>query len=500
MHQRTMGWVTVFLLFVVYGINYLDRVALSIVAPMVRRDLGIDAAQMGIVFSTFFVGYALFNFIGGLASDRLGPKRVYVIAVGLWSIFCGMTAITVGFVSLLIVRLLFGMAEGPLCSAANKMVNNWLPRESAATAMGLLSAGSPLGGALAGPIVGVLAAQLGWRPAFWIVCAIGLAWVLVWIATTSDRPAPQASAMPAGGSGAAAAAARAAAAPRACASGGRTVDAAHASDAADVPPLRDYLKQPRILATGVAFFGYNYVLFFFLSWFPSYLVQAHHLNIREMSVATVVPWLVGTIGLACGGVISDGIYKLTGNAMLSRRIVLVGCLLGAGVCVAIAGSVRSTQSAIALMSVSLFPLRDGRDLLGDRSGHRRAGARRRGQRLPALHGKPVGRHRARRHRIHRRAQRLVRVRVRACRRDRARGRGAVRALPAQPCVRCACAARKSASVGVGARREACGLGANAGGGWMPSRPPAHAPSPTSAVRRRRPGDRWRESVAGDGLR
>ncbi|MGV4662291.1 MFS transporter, partial [Burkholderia pseudomallei] len=127
-----------------------------------------------------------------------------------------------------------------------------------------------------------------------------------------------------------------------------------ASDAADVPPLRDYLKQPRILATGVAFFGYNYVLFFFLSWFPSYLVQAHHLNIREMSVATVVPWLVGTIGLACGGVISDGIYKLTGNAMLSRRIVLVGCLLGAGVCVAIAGSVRSTQSAIALMSVSLF--------------------------------------------------------------------------------------------------------------------------------------------------
>lgn len=79
---------------------------------MVQRDLGIDAAQMGIVFSTFFVGYALFNFIGGLASDRLGPKRVYVIAVGLWSIFCGMTAITIGFVSLLIVRLLFGMAEG----------------------------------------------------------------------------------------------------------------------------------------------------------------------------------------------------------------------------------------------------------------------------------------------------------------------------------------------------------------------------------------------------
>ncbi|WP_321790762.1 MFS transporter [Burkholderia pyrrocinia] len=333
MKQKTQAWFTVFLLFLVYGINYLDRVALSIVAPIVQTDLGIDAAQMGLVFSTFFVGYALFNFIGGLASDRLGPKLVYVLSVGLWSIFCGMTALTVGFVSLLIVRLLFGMAEGPLCSAANKMVNNWLPRDAAATAMGLLSAGSPLGGAIAGPIVGLLAAQLGWRPAFWIVCAIGLAWVVLWMVSTSDRPAAPVNEAPD--------------VPAAARAGG---------DDASAPArtLSHYVRQPRILATAAAFFSYNYVLFFFLSWFPSYLVRAHHLNIKEMSVATVVPWLVGTVGLACGGAISDALYRLTGNLLLSRRIVLVTCLLGAGACVAIAGTVQSTQGAVALMSVSLF--------------------------------------------------------------------------------------------------------------------------------------------------
>ncbi|WP_175943876.1 MFS transporter [Burkholderia pyrrocinia] len=333
MKQKSQAWFTVFLLFIVYGINYLDRVALSIVAPIVQTDLGIDAAQMGIVFSTFFVGYALFNFIGGLASDRLGPKLVYVLAVGLWSIFCGMTALTVGFVSLLIVRLLFGMAEGPLCSAANKMVNNWLPRDGAATAMGLLSAGSPLGGAIAGPIVGLLAAQFGWRPAFWIVCAIGLAWVVLWMVSTSDRPATPANEAP------------------------NVPAAARASDddaSAPARTLSHYVRQPRILATAAAFFSYNYVLFFFLSWFPSYLVRAHHLNIKEMSIATVVPWLVGTVGLACGGAISDALYRLTGNLLLSRRIVLVTCLLGAGACVAIAGTVQSTQGAVALMSVSLF--------------------------------------------------------------------------------------------------------------------------------------------------
>ncbi|HKT63563.1 MAG TPA: MFS transporter [Burkholderia sp.] len=342
MKQKSQAWFTVFLLFLVYGINYLDRVALSIVAPIVQTDLGIDAAQMGLVFSTFFIGYALFNFIGGLASDRLGPKLVYVLSVGLWSVFCGMTALTVGFVSLLIVRLLFGMAEGPLCSAANKMVNNWLPRDGAATAMGLLSAGSPLGGAIAGPIVGLLAAQFGWRPAFWIVCAIGLAWVVVWMMSTSDRPVTPVGDAP----GAPAATIRA---TLACASTPATT-----GTATPAHTLSHYVRQPRILATAAAFFSYNYVLFFFLSWFPSYLVRAHHLNIKEMSVATVVPWLVGTVGLACGGAISDALYRLTGNLLLSRRIVLVTCLLGAGVCVAIAGTVQSTQGAVALMSVSLF--------------------------------------------------------------------------------------------------------------------------------------------------
>lgn len=355
MKQRTMGWVTVFLLFLVYGINYLDRVALSIAAPLIQHDLGIDAAQMGIIFSSFFVGYTLFNFLGGLASDRLGPKLVYVLAVSFWSIFCGLTAVAVGMVSLLILRVLFGMAEGPLCSAANKMVSNWLPRNVAATAMGLLSAGSPLGGALAGPVVGLLAISFGWRPTFWIICAVGLVWALVWLVMTADRPELSRHVTSLDSDGV------------------TETDTSTDIDrlgvplresvtavVTDPPPgphtLMGYLKQPLILATAVAFFSYNYVLFFFLSWFPSYLVEAQHLNIKQMSVATVIPWLVGTVGLAAGGAISDAIYRWTGKLLLSRKIVLVTCLLGAGVCVAAAGSVDAASSAIALMSVALFML------------------------------------------------------------------------------------------------------------------------------------------------
>ncbi|NIE82896.1 MULTISPECIES: MFS transporter [unclassified Burkholderia] len=346
MKQRTMGWITVFLLFLVYGINYLDRIALSLTAPLIQKDLGIDAAQMGIVFSSFFVGYALFNFVGGLASDRLGPKLVYVLAVGFWSLFCGLTAETVGFASLLVVRVLFGMAEGPLCAAANKMVNNWMPHRRAATAMGLLSAGSPLGGAIAGPVVGLLALNFGWRLAFWIICAIGLVWVVAWVAMTADTPASSRLVRSLDD--------EATAGGRASAHGGGAV--APIDPASANLPLSHWLRQPLILAAAFAFFSYNYVLFFFLSWFPSYLVDAHHLNIREMSLATVVPWLVGTVGLAAGGAISDAIFRWTGKLMLSRKIVLVVSLLATGICVAVAGTVHTAANAVALMSVALFLL------------------------------------------------------------------------------------------------------------------------------------------------
>lgn len=151
---KNIRWIIVLLLFLVYMINYLDRVALSITVPMIEKDLALNAEQFGIIFGSFFFGYAVFNFIGGLAVDKFGATLVMGLAVGLWSLFCGLTAVATGFYSMLVLRVLFGMAEGPICASANKMINGWFPKKQAATAVGFLSAGSPLGGAVAGPIVG----------------------------------------------------------------------------------------------------------------------------------------------------------------------------------------------------------------------------------------------------------------------------------------------------------------------------------------------------------
>ncbi|ROR07712.1 MULTISPECIES: MFS transporter [Erwiniaceae] len=337
---KNLRWTIVLLLFLVYMINYLDRVALSLTVPMIEKDLMLNAEEFGLIFGSFFFGYAIFNFVGGLATDRFGPTITLGVAVGMWSLFCGFTALATGFWSMLILRVLFGMAEGPICASANKAINGWFPKKQAATAMGLLSAGSPLGGAIAGPIIGYLSLAFGWRPAFAIICSIGIIWMVVWFFIAADNPLKS----------------------KLISERERALIAQMKDEQLSAEEelsqsqhgLGHYLRQPIILVTAFAFFCYNYILFFFLSWFPAYLVQSHGLDIKAMSITTMIPWIVGFVGLALGGIISDKIFRMTGKLLLSRKIVLVVCLFAAAICVACAGTVKDVVPAVGLMSVSIF--------------------------------------------------------------------------------------------------------------------------------------------------
>ncbi|MBK0033505.1 MFS transporter [Erwinia sp. S43] len=337
---KNLRWTIVLLLFLVYMINYLDRVALSLTVPMIEKDLMLNAEEFGLIFGSFFFGYAIFNFVGGLATDRFGPTITLGVAVGMWSLFCGFTALATGFWSMLILRILFGMAEGPICASANKAINGWFPKKQAATAMGLLSAGSPLGGAIAGPIIGYLSLAFGWRPAFAIICSIGIVWMVVWFFIAADNPLKS----------------------KLISERERALIAQMKDEQLSAEEelsqsqhgLGHYLRQPIILVTAFAFFCYNYILFFFLSWFPAYLVQSHGLDIKAMSITTMIPWIVGFVGLALGGIISDKIFRMTGKLLLSRKIVLVVCLFAAAICVAFAGTVKDVVPAVGLMSVSIF--------------------------------------------------------------------------------------------------------------------------------------------------
>jgi ACS family hexuronate transporter-like MFS transporter len=338
MEETTMKyrWFIVFMLFLACAISYLDRAALSVAAPLIAKDLHLDAAHLGIVFSAFFVGYSLFCFIGGYAADRFGAKRVLVVAIGLWSIFCGLTALASSLATLLVIRVIFGAGEGPLATCTNKVISGWFERKEQTTAVGFANSGLQLGAALAGPVVGLMAVQWGWRIPFVVIGVIGVLWVVMWTIFSTDRPEGNRwiRGTTSLGSGA-----------------GVTLPAA---EAAAREPLSFYLKSPTIWATALAYFGYAYILYFFLSWFPSYLMMERHLSLSSMSIVNVIPWVLGFVGIALGGFISDLIYRWTGNALKSRKIVIVGGLLVAAACVAGAGMATSVGAAVALMGITVF--------------------------------------------------------------------------------------------------------------------------------------------------
>ncbi|WP_145135123.1 MFS transporter [Roseomonas gilardii] len=328
----------VFLLFLAGIINYMDRSALSIAAPAVSGDLGLSPSEMGLVFSSFFFGYAIFNFIGGLISDKAGPYRVFSLSMGVWSVFCGLTGLAGGFVSMLLIRIGFGVGEGPFSASANKMVSNWFPRREAGTAIGIANGGTPLGGAIAGPLVGFTVLHFGWRVSFFVVAVIGLVWLVFWLALMSNSPEGD---------------------PRVSEEERREI----AGDQPDAlpshvspPGLGAQLRKPAVLATAFAFFGYNYILYFFLTWFPSYLTMARGLSLHDMSLVTVIPWILGCIGLIGGGFLTDVIYRRTGNALFSRKIVLVVCLGIAAVAIMVAGTMTTVTGAVALTAITICAL------------------------------------------------------------------------------------------------------------------------------------------------
>ncbi|HEY3425837.1 MAG TPA: MFS transporter [Negativicutes bacterium] len=328
-------WYVLFMLFAAAFINYVDRAALSIAAPFIANEFQLNAADMGMIFSSFFIGYALFNFIGGYFADIYGPKKTFGIAMSAWSIFGGLTIGTFSFTSLFIVRVLFGMGEGPISSGTNKMINNWFPAKERARAVGISIAGMPLGAALTGPIVGFIALSYGWRTSFLVLTIIGILWTICWMKTVADYPRQSS---------------------KVSAEELREIesDQTKASVVAAAVPLSFFLKQPTILATALAFFSCNYITYFFLTWFPSYLVMAHNLSIKDMSIVTMIPWLIGFFGMAGGGFISDYIYQKVGNLMLSRKIVIVTCLIGSAVSVGFCGMTTSATNAVILMSSGVF--------------------------------------------------------------------------------------------------------------------------------------------------
>jgi MFS family permease len=316
----------------------MDRAALGIVAPIVSKSLALSPSQLGLIFSSFFVSYSIFAFLGGYFSDRWGTRTVFTWAMSIWSIFCGLTAAATGFISLLVYRVFFGVGEGPMSSNTNRTISNWFPRHETATMVGFTFSGQTLGNAIAGPVVGLIAIAFGWQVSFIVIALFGLVWLAVWRMFVTNLPSESK---------------RVSAAEIALINDSRA-EAELFNHEETGTTLGSYLRRADTLALGAGLFAVNYTQYVFISWLPSYLHDVRHLDLHDMSVVTSIPWICGALGYFGGGLLGDFIYKRMDDPVRARKIVATLPLALSGVAVLCITSATTLVAAVTLIALALL--------------------------------------------------------------------------------------------------------------------------------------------------
>ena len=170
------------LLFITVVINYLDRSNLSIAAPALTSELGIDPVHVGLIFSAFGWTYAAMQIPGGWLVDRVPPRILYTAALLLWSIATVMLGFAASFIALFVLRMAVGALEAPAYPINSRVVTTWFPERERATAIGVYTSGQFVGLAFLTPVLAWLQHAFGWHMVFVATGGVGIVWAVIWYA------------------------------------------------------------------------------------------------------------------------------------------------------------------------------------------------------------------------------------------------------------------------------------------------------------------------------
>ena len=318
-------------------INYLDRTVISVAAPFMSKDLHLDPAVMGLVFSAFSWTYAAAQIPGGIFLDKFGARLTYFISVTVWSAFTLMQGFATGLGSLLAFRFGLGIAEAPCYPTNSRILSIWFPQNERARATGVYSVGQYFGLAFLSPVLFWVVTQFNWRVLLIGVGLAGIGFGLVWYALYRDPHVMKGV-------------------------GQAELDHIEAGgglgyQGEKVPfnwsSIRKLISKRQILGASIGQFAGNSTLVFFLTWFPTYLATERHMGWIKVGFFAVMPFIAASVGVVTGGVLSDFLLKRTGSASIGRKVPIVGGLLLASTIVA-ANFVDNDALVIAIMSVAFF--------------------------------------------------------------------------------------------------------------------------------------------------
>ncbi|OAE03066.1 MFS transporter [Arthrobacter sp. OY3WO11] len=339
---RTMTrkrWMIIWLAFIGLSINYLDRSSLSVALPFMGEDFELTATQQGLIFAAFFWAYDFCQLAAGWYVDKVGPRRSFSLAAVWWSIFTMVTAAATSFWSLFAARFLLGVGESPAPSTAAKVVATWFPVRERAFATSIWDSGSRVGAVIALPIVTLIVAFTSWHAVFIIIGIAGIIWAAVWwkvYRSPEEHPTADAAEV-------------------AYIREGGARSAASDDEGAAKLPWRSLFKYRTVLSMMFGFFCLNSAIYFFITFFPSYLVKERGFDLLKLGFFGAIPGICAVLFGWLAGYVADRAVQRGVSITRVRKTAIAGGLAGGSV-IMFAALVPEAWMALALLSVAYSSL------------------------------------------------------------------------------------------------------------------------------------------------
>ena len=316
------------------AINTIDRAALAIANPLVRRDLNLSLSDMGLLLSAFLWAYAFAQLPVGPLIDRFGPRRLLAAGLALWSaaqLLCGLVGSVAQFAA---ARVLLGIGEAPQFPTGGRVVRDWFNARDRGRASGIFNSASTLGTGIAAPLLTTLMLLFGWRWMFAIMGLLGLAAAAIWFAFYRDPGQVD-----------------------------LTEAEHHYRTSGDMPEtarLITFAEWRRLLRCRttwgmvLGYFGVIYVNWLFNAWLPGYLEIGRHMTLRHTGFMAAIPYVFAVFGGVSGGFIVDGLVAKGLSRVDSRKFPLCFAMMGEAGFVTLTAFVPSNALAVACLCGAMF--------------------------------------------------------------------------------------------------------------------------------------------------
>ena len=326
----------VILLFLSVVVLYMDRVNMSVVAPVLMQEFGWDPAVMGTVLSAFFLGYFLTQIPGGWLSDRWGAKGILGGAVSWWSFVTMLTPFANTTSSMMTIRVALGLGEGMSPPCLYTSIARWVPVSERSRASAFIATGMYVGIILAFPLAVWIMTHLGWPWVFYLFGIAGLLWSATWYWLATNNPEEH---------------------PRISPEEVQLIlQGQQATPRAQTIPWNRFFQEPAFWALLCAHFCTNWTWYTFLTWLPSYLVQVRGFSLHEMGVYATFPYIAMMLIGNGTAWVADDMIRRGMSITIVRKIFQTVAFSGAGLCLLLLAHTDSQALTILYITLGLGSL------------------------------------------------------------------------------------------------------------------------------------------------